>query len=481
MIIACTNVKTNVESDLSRAWQTKVEQAYKKAELVIQDKKEFSKVKKVYDDFFENLSKDKAKTKWKRAGNALMDLFPVLPHIFIIMAWLCSVVILLPQCRVNLDSSGTNGYQLAFIADFIVGAIILPYLLRGRYDLPRVIASLGVCLSIILIIPRLDENLDSAGTNAFHLLLLVEFICIIVITIRTLKRKKNSDTTANNRSTKRVHINVAGGILSLICIVLLLTAYGLSRFSIRDELNKAVGGVSATKYDNESTKYVNLGTYTYKIRNYVGMNLASVGEMWGDFLVDGYGAGKVRIVIVTEDHEIISPDLDEQKKKYKVVAQNIKPGTDITVVHQRDSSGKPYSNLEDYKSYDEIILYVEPITSSGYVPDYKAILPTLDRHEYHIRDYIGRNAASFGKNFGDDRVDEYGDARLKVIFTAENGEYIEPINTDALKQYYVIAQDIPENTELKLIYETDSRGTEYDTLIQSQNYEEINLTVRKIT
>lgn len=35
-------------------------------------------------------------------------------------------------------------------------------------------------------------------------------------------------------------------------------------------------------------------------------------------------------------------------------------------------------------------------------------------------------------------------------------------------------------TELKLEYETESSGEEYDNLICSQNYEEINLTVRKI-
>ena len=44
----------------------------------------------------------------------------------------------------------------------------------------------------------------------------------------------------------------------------------------------------------------------------------------------------------------------------------------------------------------------------------------------------------------------------------------------------MVKQDIAVNTELKLEYETNSKGEEYDNLIRSQNYEEINLTVRRL-
>ena len=66
------------------------------------------------------------------------------------------------------------------------------------------------------------------------------------------------------------------------------------------------------------------------------------------------------------------------------------------------------------------------------------------------------------------------------MFTSESGTYVDAGDINDLKKYIVVGQDVEPNTELKLEYETNSRGEEYDNLIRSQNYEEINLTVRPI-
>ena len=256
---------------------------------------------------------------------------------------------------------------------------------------------------------------------------------------------------------------------------------GSSNSSAKVESVKAVkGNVNSPSITENTITNGDEGIYTYQIRNYIGKNVASIGEKSRNYQVDEYGNGELKLIFVTEDGMIISSNDEEQMKQYTVVEQSLKADTNITMVHLRDSDGEPYSNLVDYQSYDEIILYVAPIGDSSYKPSYTEISPTLDRHLYHIRDYVGRNAASFGEVDGSGRIDIYGAGEMRLVFTAEDGSYVETSDMNVLKQYIVTGQDIKANTELKLEYETDSSGEEYDNLICSQNYEEINLTVRKI-
>ena len=237
--------------------------------------------------------------------------------------------------------------------------------------------------------------------------------------------------------------------------------------------NKTVPTISADTGTNESE-----GIYSYQIRNYIGKNVASIGSVSGNYVVDEYGAGELKLIFVTKDGMIISKT-DDAAKQYTVVGQNLASGTNLVVVHLRDSRGEPYSNLVAYQSYDELVLYVAPIGDS-YQPTYTEIRPTLDRHKYHVREYVGRNAASFGEYSGGKRIDEYGAGELRIVFTAEDGSFVDSSDVNNLKCYIVIDQDIASNTELQMNYETDSKGQEYDNLIKSQNYEEINLTVRRL-
>ncbi len=282
----------------------------------------------------------------------------------------------------------------------------------------------------------------------------------------------------------RVHAIIGTLIIAVFCAFVAFGRFGLFGGNSSNSTLSATTSIVTTKISpvitEDSVTNEDEGIYTYSIRNYVGKNLASVGEMSGDYLVDEYGHGELKISIITEDGMLILPDDDEAKKNYTIVAQNIEEGTNITIVHLRDSENQPYNNLVNYQSYDEIILYVTPIGTSDYTPSYEQIFPTLDRHTYHIRDYVGRNAASFGEYSGNSRIDEYGKADLEIVFASEDGTYIDVEDINNLKNYIVISQDIEANSELTITYMTDSKGVEYDNLVQSQNYEQITLTVRRL-
>ena len=222
------------------------------------------------------------------------------------------------------------------------------------------------------------------------------------------------------------------------------------------------------------------GVYSYSIRNYIGQNVASIGENKLGFKMVEYGKSELKIVLVTENGAFVNYDDNEEMKKYTVTQQNPPAGTNLTIVHNRDSKGEVESYSVSYQSYDEIVLYVTPIGQEPYKTNSVPIKPTLDKHIYHIRDYIGRNAASFGDNFlGDYRYDEYGKAVIQINFAAEDGSYVDYKDVNALKQYIVTKQDIDANTELVLSFDTDRNGNE-NTWVQSQNIEEITLLVKKI-
>lgn len=296
------------------------------------------------------------------------------------------------------------------------------------------------------------------------------------------------DIVANTKLVdKKVYIRAEIGFAVIILYVVLIGIYG-SLFNIIDSFTRSgdspksnpvssVNNVIPTIGIDEVTDE-NEGIYSYQIRNYIGKNVASIGDTIGDYIVDEYGAGELKLTFVTKEGAMISP-ADEVAKQYTVVEQNLTAGTNLVIVHLRDSQGEPYSNLVAFQSYDEIVLYVAPIGDSSYQPTYTEPLPTLDRHKYHVREYVGRNAASFGEYLGDKRLDEYGVGELRIVFTAEDGSFVDVSDIDSLKSYFITSQDIAPNTELQLTYETDSSGQEYDNLIRSQNYEEINLTVRK--
>lgn len=220
MILASTNIGDNLEKDISAAWQSKTEQAYQKAKIIFQDEKEFSRIQNIYSQVCVKLTKQKKIEKVQKAGNVLSELMPVLPNVIVVTGWLISIFVLLPLCKIKLDNVGTNGSQLLLMLDFIAGAILIPFAFRCSSHLPKLITSLGLILSIVVLIPLCGKNLDNVGTNAFQLILIVDITCSVVIFVRMFKNKNKSETP-------KTALNGISFVIALICVVIMLAVYGV--------------------------------------------------------------------------------------------------------------------------------------------------------------------------------------------------------------------------------------------------------------
>lgn len=104
-----------------------------------------------------------------------------------------------------------------------------------------------------------------------------------------------------------------------------------------------------------------------------------------------------------------------------------------------------------------------------------------DKYTWYIKNYVGKNCATLGyTSYDGNRMDEYGAGILELIFVCSDGTYIDISSDDALKEYTVIGQNLTPNTELKYVFDKDSKGNEYDNLIAYQNHEKIVLNVKKV-
>lgn len=221
--------------------------------------------------------------------------------------------------------------------------------------------------------------------------------------------------------------------------------------------------------------------YTWYIKNYVGKNCASIGytSMGGDRM-DHYGAGYIRLVLVTPDGNYVDIETDDDLKQYVVTGQSIAPNTELKFTFEKDDDGNEYENLVAAQNYEEIVLCVKRVGSSEETTlGLTAINPSPDKYTWYIRDYTGRNLASCGYlSMGGNRMDRYGAGYIKFVIVSDDGAFIDPEDTELLKSYVITGQSIAPNTELKYVFATDSEGIEYDNLVSSQNIEEIELTVK---
>lgn len=223
--------------------------------------------------------------------------------------------------------------------------------------------------------------------------------------------------------------------------------------------------------------------YTWYIKNYVGKNCASFGyTSLGGKRMDHYGAGYIELVLVTPDGAYIDIETDDDLKQYVVTAQNLAPNTELKYIFDKDSDGNEYDSLISWQSCEEIVLCVKKIgtseeTTLGLTP----INPSPDKYTLYIQDYTGRNLASCGYlSMGGKRMDHYGAGYIRFVIISDDGAYIDPQDTELLKNYVITGQSVAPNTELTYVFETDSDGNEYDSLIHSQNIEEIELTVKPV-
>ena len=224
--------------------------------------------------------------------------------------------------------------------------------------------------------------------------------------------------------------------------------------------------------------------YTWYVKDYRGMNAASVGYTALDaFRRDRYGAGIVKIIYVAPDGTFIDPENEELLKQCVVVGQNVEPNTEIKLVFDVDEEGVEYENLTTYVSLDEIVLAVDKVGSKK--AHDTAMTPlelSTDKYTHYIRDYVGRNLAECGyASIGGFFADGYGDGWIKLNIATEDGSAIDIEDKAALAQYVVVDQDVAPNTVLSYTYSTDSEGVEYDNLVSSKTLEGLTLYVSKLT
>ena len=223
--------------------------------------------------------------------------------------------------------------------------------------------------------------------------------------------------------------------------------------------------------------------YTWYVNNYVGQNLASFGytSMGGDRM-DEYGSGLLKIVPIADDGSYINIEKDDKLAEWVVTAQDLEPNTELKFIFKKDSKGKEYDNLVDSQNYEEIVLLCKRVDGEADSPVKTDLTPIdpADRHNYPIRDYVGRNLMNCGyTSMGGDRMDEYDDVRIEFQIITEDGSYVNPEKEKQLKKYYVTAQSVKPNMVMKVKYKKNKGKEEY-YLIKSQSIEKVKLKVKKI-
>lgn len=245
------------------------------------------------------------------------------------------------------------------------------------------------------------------------------------------------------------------------------------------------GGQEAATQENVQSEGTSItpspDKYTWYVKDYVGMNAASVGyEALDGFRRDTYGAGVMKIVFVSADGSYVDPSNEDQLKDYVVTAQNLEPNTEIKYTFQVDSEGEEYDNLLDFQNIEEIVLAVSKVGEDAQTPTLTSINSSPDKYTRFVRDYVGRNLAECGYcSLAGNLTDAYGDGYVVLDIVADDGAFVDPEDTAALASYMVTSQDVEPNTAIQMSYLTDSDGVEYSNLIDTQTIERITLRVTK--
>ncbi len=219
------------------------------------------------------------------------------------------------------------------------------------------------------------------------------------------------------------------------------------------------------------------------IANYVGKNCANIGYTSisgdrNDYLGDTY----IHLIYVTADGSYVDVENEEELKQYVVVAQSIAPNTETKLGFALDSDGNEYS-FTNWQSIEEIVLQVKKVGEDvKFEHELVKIKQSLDRYTFYMPDFVGRNLLACGyiSMAGDLRF-RLGDTNVKINVVTADGSYVDVENEEELKQYVVYAQNIEPNSEFNIQYEKDSEGNEYESLIEQQSYNEIDLYVKKIS
>ena len=225
--------------------------------------------------------------------------------------------------------------------------------------------------------------------------------------------------------------------------------------------------------------------HIHYVKDYVGRNLGTIGSSsWDGIRNDKYGDAQVRINYITKDGRYLPADDFSILKNYVVTAQSVMPDTELRISYKLDNFGDETNNLLT-QSISEIDLFVDSLDENVVVKALehfpKATKESTDRHLFYIKDYVGRNLATFGYSSWDGkRYDKYGKSTVDLIFEAENGETVPSDDFEAMKDYVVYEQSVAPDTELKIDFTIYYDGEESENSIERQSVQEIVLKIRKV-
>ncbi len=223
--------------------------------------------------------------------------------------------------------------------------------------------------------------------------------------------------------------------------------------------------------------------YTWYIKDYTGMNAATVGYTALDTRRhDRYGSGNVILTYIADDGTYLNPEDEDLLKEYVIYDQNIDPNTEIKLSFQHDSAGEEYDSLISSQNYEEVSLAVHRVAEpSGNATGMTFIDPSPDKYTRIVRDYVGRNLAACGYlSMAGRLTDAYGNGYVTLAVVTDDGSYVDPEDKDALSGYVVTGQDVTANTPISMTFSSNSDGEEYESLVSMQSINSINLTVSKI-
>ena len=277
---------------------------------------------------------------------------------------------------------------------------------------------------------------------------------------------------------------VAG--VAAACLMLALTGCGSGGHALAGGGSNAVARESEQETQEAVVIKQSPDKYTWYVKNYVGMNAASVGYTALDgSRRDAYGSGTLKVVFRTNNGAYVPYDTDdesglesEELKNYKVIGQDLAPNTELKYTFQVDDEGNEYDSLVDCQNYDEIVLALAPVGSDEDAPDLTEIKSSPDKYTRYVKDYVGRNLATCGYlSMVNTYNDHYGSGYVQFDIMAEDGSYVDVTDEAALRSYVVMAQSVDPNTPITMTFLTDPNGNEYSNLVDSQSVEHITLTV----
>lgn len=128
----------------------------------------------------------------------------------------------------------------------------------------------------------------------------------------------------------------------------------------------------------------------------------------------------------------------------------------------------------------EPLLETEPFLETE-PHDFVEINISPDKYTWYMKDYYGKNLASFGYTaLGGFRADHYGDGYMHFAFLTPNGEYVDIQDQDDMSKWRVVGQSIAPNTEIKYTYGVEEDGTESESWVEYQTVDELVLALAPV-